>query len=83
MSLYLGLLCGGEGRGGRVPIFFPVSLFIASSFPNPLPPSVCVVYPAGGGKQGWRCCVCVVCVQSASAKCITLLSDTCRCLRSK
>ncbi|CAM9491531.1 unnamed protein product, partial [Ascophyllum nodosum] len=62
---------------------FLFHFFIASSFPNPLPPSVWVVYPAGGGEQGWRCGVCVACIQSASATCITLLGDTCRCLRGR
>ena len=65
----------GGGEGGSLYSFL-FHFFIASSFPNPLPPSVWVVYPAGGGEQGWRCGVCVACIQSASATCITLLGDT-------
>ena len=75
-KLYLALLCGGGG--GSLSCFL-FHFFIASSFPNPLPLSVRVVCPAGGGEQGWRCGVCVVCVQSASATCITLLGGTCLC----
>ena len=47
----------GGGRGSLSCFLF--HFFIASSFPNPLPLSFCVVYPAGGGEQGWRCGVCV------------------------
>ena len=77
-KLYLALLCGG---GGSLSSFL-FHFFIASSFPNPLPLSVCVVCPAGGGEQGWHCGVRVVCVQSASATCISLLGGTYLCLCS-
>ena len=66
-----------RGGGGEGPSRFLFHFFIASSFPNPLPLSVCVVYPAGGGEQGRRCGVCV-----SIATCITLLGGTYLCLCS-
>ena len=39
-----------RGGGGASLSSFLFHFFVASSFPNPLPLSVCVVCPAGGGE---------------------------------